>query len=75
MRVRVEARRKPAQQFPAQRGEFFQRMALDFLERFRLIEEKHDFFGAKRFDGDMWPNDVAKPSQNSAGAFAAGVRG
>jgi hypothetical protein len=38
--------------FPAQRGEFFQRMALNFLERFRLIEEKYDFFGGKRFDAE-----------------------
>jgi hypothetical protein len=27
-------------------------MALNFLERFRLIEEKYDFFGGKRFDAE-----------------------
>jgi hypothetical protein len=27
-------------------------MALNFLERLRLIQEKYDFFGAERFDAE-----------------------
>src|ERR1700682_6409648 len=47
--------------FSAQRGEFFQRMVLNFLKWFRLIQQKYDFFGAKRFDAEhvaeaIWQN-------------------
>ena len=35
--------------FSAQRREFFQRMALDFLEGFALIEEKSKFVRGERF--------------------------
>lgn len=38
--------------FSAQRGEFLQRMPLDFLKRFGLVQEKCDFFGAERFDAE-----------------------
>ena len=50
---RVRADPQPQRDgFPAQRGKFFQWMVLNFLKRFRLIQEKHDFFGAKRFDAE-----------------------
>ena len=39
--------------FAAQRREFLQRMALNFLERFGLVEKKCDFVRAERFDGEQ----------------------
>ena len=66
MRVRVEGSKKRQRHgFAAQRGQFFQRMALDFLKGFGLVQQKNDFFGAERFDAQqvaeaIWHNASSK---------------
>ena len=53
MRVRVEgSKNASATVFPRSVASFFQRVPLDFLKGFRLVQEKYDFFGAKRFDAE-----------------------
>ena len=59
--------------FPAQGGEFFQRVPLDFLEGFRLVQQKYNFFGAERFNrqhvaeakGHNYPRSLGRANQKS----------
>jgi len=63
--MRVASRRLEKSQrngFPAQRGEFFQRMALNFLERFRLIGRNTISSAVSGSMPSMWPKRCDKPS-------------
>ncbi len=54
MRVRVEASKKAMRDgLAAQGGQFFQRMALEFLEWLRLIEKKSNLLAVRDFDPEQ----------------------